>query len=173
MLHVIHCIQSGCILPGCMESTAFNHAAWNPLNSIGMHFTRLPWIHAFIPLHGLYCIQQDPLRDNAWNTLHSMTLPAIHCIQSGCILPGCMESTAFNPTAWNPLHSIGMHFTRLHGIHCIQSCCMNTTAFNHAAWNPLHSIGMLLAMLHKIHSIQLFCRTPMHSIMLHKLPRIQ
>ncbi|WP_251850122.1 hypothetical protein, partial [Atlantibacter hermannii] len=63
-------------------------------------------------------------------------LHKIHCIQSGCIGPRSMESTAFNHAAWNPLHSIGMHFTMLHGMHCIQSRCMESTAFN---WDPLHN----------------------------------
>ena len=76
MLHIIHCIQSGCFGPCCIKSTAFRRdalglAAWTPLDAIGIHLT---------PLHG------------------------IHCVQSGCILPCCMESTAFNDTAWNPLH---------------------------------------------------------------------
>ena len=122
-LYRIHCIQSGCILISCMESiqssrcmdsTAYSrdplcHNAWNPLHSIGMHFTRLPGIHAFITLHGL------------------------HCIQSGSIAPQCMEYSAFNDAPWNPLHSIRMLWAMLHKIHCIQSCCMESTAFNHAA----------------------------------------
>ena len=135
-LHGIHCVQSGCISPRCMEYTAFNHAAWNPGIQSGCIWPRCMDSTA----HNC-----DPLRHNEWNTLHSMTLHAIHCIQSGCILPGCMESTAFNPTAWNPLHSIGMHFTRLHG----------SAAFNHAAWTPLHSIT-----LHGIHCIQSGCILP-------------
>ena len=44
-LHGIHCIQSGCFGPCCIKSTAFNHAAWNPLYSIGMHFTTLQGLH--------------------------------------------------------------------------------------------------------------------------------
>ncbi|MFW2044459.1 hypothetical protein ACG9ZE_22825, partial [Acinetobacter sp. ULE_I053] len=74
-----------------MESTAFNQAAWNPLHSIGMHFTTL---------YGVYCIQSrcmeftafisDPLCQNAWNPLrsikiHCTTLHGIHCILSGSI----------------------------------------------------------------------------------------
>src|SRR5512139_2605710 len=105
MLHVIHCIQSGCILPGgmksmhssrCMESTAFN---------------------------------RDAFYQAAWNPLHSITLHGVHCIQSRC-----MESTAFNQdafyqaawnpcihhTAWTPLHTIGIHCPTMHGILCIQ-----------------------------------------------------
>ena len=116
---------------------------------------------------------RDPLRQNARNPLHSMTLHGIHCIQSGCFGACFMKSTAFNHAAWNPLHSIGLHCFTLHGIHCIQSgcilpgCmesmhssrCMDSTAYNrdplrHNAWNPLHSIRMLWAMLHKIHCIQ-------------------
>ncbi|MDD0451811.1 hypothetical protein PSZ91_23205, partial [Shigella sonnei] len=139
-----HCIQSGFIGPRCMESTAFNHAAWNPLHSIGFHF---------FTLHGIHCIQtrcmestafnrdqsdkisRDPLGHAAWNALPSIgmlwaMLHKIHCIQSGCIGPRSMESTAFNQAGWNPLHLIGMHFTMLHGIYCIQSRCMEFTAFN-------------------------------------------
>src|SRR5512134_3606471 len=85
-----------------MESTAFNHAAWNPLHSIGIHFTRL---------HGVHCIQsecmestafkRDALGHAAYNPLHSIgmhwaSLHGLHCIQSGSIAPKCMESTAFN-----------------------------------------------------------------------------
>ena len=136
-----------------MESSAFNDAAWNPLHSIGMFWAML---------HKIYCIQSgcigprcmnstaynlEPLRQNAWNTLHSTTLHGIHCIQSGCFGPCCI----------NPLHSI-----MLHGIHCIQSCCIKSTAFNrvpflHAAWNPLHSIGMHVPTLHGVHCIQAKC----------------
>ncbi|WP_309048997.1 hypothetical protein, partial [Escherichia coli] len=52
------CIQSGCFGPCCMESTAFNHAAWNPLHSIGMHFTTL---------HGIHCIQSRCMESTAFN----------------------------------------------------------------------------------------------------------
>ena len=124
---------------------------------------------------------RDPLRHNAWNPLHSMTLHGIHCIQSGCFGPCCIKSTAsimlhgiyciqscciiftafnsvpFLHTAWNTLHSI-----TLHGIHCIQSgcilpCCVVFTAFNHNAWNPLHSIGMHFTTLHGLHCNQSRC----------------
>ena len=149
-LHGIHCIQSGCFGPCCKKSTAFNHAAGihyiqsccrNLLHSIMLHkstaFIGVPFIHA------------------AWNQLHSITLHKVHCIQSGCIGPRFMESTACNHAAWSPLHSI-----TLHGIHCIQSgCilpgCMEYTAFNHAASISLHSIGIHCAMMHGIHCIQL------------------
>ena len=157
MLHVIHCIQSGCILPGCMESTAFNHAAWNPLHSIGMHFTRL---------HGIHCIQSRCMESTAfnhaaWNPLYSIrmhfnklhgihsviTLHGLRCIQSGSITPQCMESSAFNRdafykaawnpcihhTAWTPLHTIGIHCATMHWILCIQWCSMDSTAFNQDA----------------------------------------
>ena len=45
-LHRIHCIQSH-----CMESTPFNrdplgHTAWNPLHSLGIHFTTLHGNHS-------------------------------------------------------------------------------------------------------------------------------
>ena len=134
----MHCVQSGCIGPRCMDSTAFNHAAWNPLYSIRMHFNKLHGIHSVITLHGL------------------------RCIQLGSITPQCMESSAFNrdafyQAAWNPLHSI-----TLHGIHCIQSRCMESTAFNrdafyqaawnpcihHTAWTPLYKIGIHCATMH-------------------------
>ena len=184
MLHVIHCIQSGCFGPCCIKSTAFNHAARNPLHSIGMHFTRL---------HGIHCIQSRCMESTAfnhaaWNPLHSIrmhfnklhgihsviTLHGLRCIQSGSITPQCMESSAFNHAAWNPLHSIGMQFTTLNGVHCIQSCCMESPAFNldalgHAAkkstafnrdalglaaWTPLHTIGIHCTTMHGIFCIQ-------------------
>ena len=40
-LHGIHFIQSRYIAPLCIESTAFNHTAWNPLHSIGIHWATL------------------------------------------------------------------------------------------------------------------------------------
>ncbi|MFW1924298.1 hypothetical protein, partial [Acinetobacter geminorum] len=60
----------------------------------------------------------------AWNPLRSIgihlaMLHGIHCVQSGCILPCCMESTAFSDAAWNALPSIGMLWAMLHKIHCI------------------------------------------------------
>src|SRR5512136_1539857 len=119
-----------------MESTAFNHAAWNPLHSIRMHVPTL---------HGVHCIQskcmespafnRDALGHAAYNPLHSIgmhwaSLYGLQCIQSGSIAPQFTESS---------------HSLTLHVIHCIQSvcfvpCCMKSTAFNHASWNPLHSI---------------------------------
>ena len=165
-------VKSGSIAPQCMESSAFNDAAWNPLHSKGMVWAMFQKSTAFIHAAGIHCIQSCCIKSNAfnrvpflhtaWTSLHSITLHEIHCIRSGCILPRCMDYTAFNDAAWNPLHSIGMLWALLHKIHCIQSgCigprCMDSTAFNNTAWNPLHSIGMLLAMLHKIHCIQSCC----------------
>ena len=131
MLHVIHCIQSGCILPGCMESTTIHHAAWNPLHSIRMHFTRL---------HGVHCIQSHCMESTAFNRDAFYQAAWFRSIQS-C----CMDSTAFNHAAWIPRNSIGMHWALRHGLYCIQSCCINSPAFYrvpflHAALNPLHSI---------------------------------
>ena len=156
-----------------MESSAFNHTAWNPLHSIGINYTKLHGIHfiqsryiaplciestafnnaAWDPLHSIRYLwatlressafHRDPLHNAAWNIRHSI---GIHS-------PHCMESTAFNHAAWIPLHSLGMHFTTLHRIQCIQSCFMESTAFNrdplgHTARNPLHSLWMHFALLH-------------------------
>ncbi|WP_232339727.1 hypothetical protein, partial [Proteus mirabilis] len=80
-----------------MESTAFNHAAWNPLHSIGMLWAMLHNIHCiqsgFI---GPRCLESTAFNHAAWNPLHSIgfhffTLHGIHCIQTRC-----QESTAFN-----------------------------------------------------------------------------
>ena len=131
-----------------MEYTSFHHAAWNPLHLIGMFSAMLHIIHCIQSgCIGPHCMDstacnRDPLRHNAWNPLHSMTLHGIHCIQSGCFGPCCIKSTA----------SI-----MLHGIHCNQSCCIIFTAFNsvhflHTAWNTLHSIT-----LHGINCIQSGC----------------
>ena len=133
-LHVIHCYQSGCILPGFMECTAFNHAAWIPLLSI---MIQLPPRSTLLSFPSLFrastAFHRDPLRHNAWNPVHSMKLHGIHCIQSGCFGPGCITSSAFNHPEWSPMHTIGMQFTTLHGVHCIQSRCMESTAFNRDA----------------------------------------
>ena len=184
MLHGIHCTPSCCIKSTAFNRVPFLHTAGNTMHSIGMHFNTLHGLHccimdytAAIMLHIIHCIpsgciglrcmdsteyNRDPLRQNAWNTLHSLTLHGIHCIQSGCFGPCLINSTAFNDAAWNPPNLIGIHYTKLYRIHCIQSgCilphCMEFTAFNHAARNPLHSIRMLWAMLHKIHCIQSCC----------------
>ena len=137
MLHGIHCIQSCCIKSTAFNRVRFLHTAGNTMHSIGMHFNTL---------HGLHCCIMDYTA--------AIMLHIIHCIQSGCLGPHCMDSTAYNRdplrhNAWNPLHSM-----TLHGIHCIQSgcfgpCCIKSTAFNHAAWNPLHS-----TMLNKIPCIK-------------------
>ena len=115
-LHGMHCVQLGFILPCCMESTAFNDTAWNPLHQSG----------CFLP----FCMESTAFSDAAWNPLQSIgihwaSLHGIHCVLSRSIGPRCIESTAFNrdpfnPAAWNALRSIGIHFTMLHGIHCIQ-----------------------------------------------------
>src|SRR5512138_221683 len=107
-----------------MEYSAFNHASWNPLHSIGIHFTTL---------HGVHCIQsqcmestafnRDALGLAAWTPLHTIR---IHCATMLGIL-------AFIEASWNPLYSIGMLWAMLHKIHCIQSCFMESTALNHAA----------------------------------------
>ena len=129
--------------PCCIKSTAFNHAARDPLHSIGMHFTRLHGIHRIQSR----CMESTAFNHAAWNPLHSIrmhftrlpgihafiTLHGLHCIQSGSIAPHCMEYSAFNDAPWTPLHSIRMLWAMLHKIHCIQSCCMESTAFNHAA----------------------------------------
>ena len=106
-LHGIHCIHSGSISQRCMESTALNLDAWNPL---------LNWYQ---------------LHNSAGNPLHSIgiccsMLHGFHCMQPGYIAPRCMQSTAFtldvfHNAACNPLHSLFMYFTTLHGIQCIQS----------------------------------------------------
>ena len=140
-------------------SAAFNHAAWTPLHSI--------------TLHGIHCIQSGCFWPCCIKSTAFKYSAGIHCLQSCCIKSPAFNRVPFLHSAWNTLHSIMLH--GIHGIQtgCILPGCMESTAFNHAAWNPLHSSGMLLAMLHKIQCIQLFCRNPLHSIMLHKLPRIQ
>src|SRR5512136_1695317 len=95
-----------------MECTAFNHAAWNSLHSIGIHCTTM---------HGIHCVQsksitphcmestafsRDPLGHAAWNLLHSIMLHGIHCIQSCCIKSPAFNRVQFLHAAWNPLHSI-------------------------------------------------------------------
>ena len=139
-LHGLHCIQSGSIAPQCMDSSAFNDGAWNPLHAIWMLLAMLHKLHCIqsccrnllhsIMLHKSTAFIGVPFIHAAWNQLHSITLHKVHCILSGCIGPRFMEYTACNHAAWSPLHSIGMHFTRLHGIHCIQSRCMESTALN-------------------------------------------
>ena len=138
-----------------MESTAFNHAAWNPLHSIGIHWATLHGIHC---IHSgsisQRCMEYTALNLDAWNPLlnwyqlhnsagnplhsigiHCRMLHGFHCMQPGYIAPRCMQSTAFtldafHTAAWNPVHSI-----TLHGSHCIQSVsitpsCMESTSFN-------------------------------------------
>src|SRR5512147_531522 len=71
-LHGIHCIQSRSIGPCCMESTAFNDTAWNPLHQWG----------CILPC----CMESTAFSDAAWNPLqsigiHCATLQGNHCIQ--------------------------------------------------------------------------------------------
>ena len=148
-----------------MESSEFNDAAWNPLQSIGMLWAMVHKIHCMQSCCMEYtAFNRVPLLHAAWNPLHSITLHGIHCIQSGSISQCCIESTALNLDAWNPLlnwyllhnsagnplHSIGICCSMLHGFHCMQPGyiaprCMQSTAFtldvfHNAAWNPVHSI---------------------------------
>ena len=99
-LHGLHCIQLVSIALQCMESSAFNDAAWNPLHSIILHgihctpsccikstaFNRVPFLHTagntmhsigmhFNTLHGLHCCIMDYTA--------AIMLHIIHCIQSG------------------------------------------------------------------------------------------
>ena len=106
-LNGIHCIHSGSISQRCIDSTALNLDAWNPL---------LNWYQ---------------LHNSAGNPLHSIgiccsMLHGFHCMQPGYITPCCMQSSAFHLdplcyAAMNPLHSIGIHLAKLHVIHCIHS----------------------------------------------------
>src|SRR5512147_2886203 len=90
-----------------MGTFAFNDAAWNPLHSIGMHFTTL---------HGVHCIQSQWMESNAFNRdalghaaenpLHSIgmhwaSLHGLHCIQLVSIALQCMES--INPRTYSQL----------------------------------------------------------------------
>ena len=146
-----------------MESTAFNHAALNPLHSIGINFSKLHGIHCiqsgyFAPC----CMESTAFHHAAWDPLHSIVfhcaeLHGIHWIQShcmestafnwGCIVTRCMESPSFNHAVWNPMHSMGSIVHR----------CMEYTAFNHAACNPRHCIGFHCSTLHGIDCIQSCC----------------
>ena len=141
-----------------MEYTAFNHAAWNSLHSIGIHCTTMHGVHCVqlksIAPHCLEstAISRDPLGHAASNPLHSIgihlaTLHGILFVQSGCILPCCIESTAFSDAAWN--HCIQSGYF---GRRCIKSTSSNRDALGLTAWNLLHSI-----MLHGIHCIQSCC----------------
>ena len=148
MLHGIHGIQTGCILPGCMESTAFNHTAWTTLHSICMHFTTL---HVFHCIQS-QCMDSTAFSDAAWNQLHSIgihlaTLHGMHCttlLGSTVFQSGCMESHAFN----------GINCTSLHGIHCIQSCCMQSTAFTRAAFSQVATTAFDFCRVQSIHGLQ-------------------
>ncbi|WP_411132764.1 hypothetical protein, partial [Streptomyces sp. 030-HV] len=65
-----------------MESTAFKHAAWNPLHSIGMLWAMLDNIHCIQSgCIGPHCLESTAFNHAAWNPLHSIMLHKIHCIQ--------------------------------------------------------------------------------------------
>ena len=106
MLHKIQCIHSGCICPHCVVSTEYNrdplcHNAWSRLHSMMLHGIHcIQWgcfgprckkFTAFIHAAGIQCIQsccikytsfnRVPLLHSAWNTLNSITLHGIQCIQ--------------------------------------------------------------------------------------------
>ena len=92
MLHIIHCIQSGCFGPCCIKSTAFHrdafyHTAWSTLHSITMD--------------GIQCIQSG-------------------CFGPCCRKSTAFNRDALGLAAWTPLHSIGIHCAAMHGILCIQ-----------------------------------------------------
>ena len=131
----IQCIQSCCTVSTAFSRDVLGHAAENPLHYIGMLWAMLQKSTAFNHAEGIHCIQsccikstafiRVPFLPAAWITRHSITLHGILCIQSGLILPGCIESTAFNQyplhhTALNPLHSIEINWATLHRIHCIE-----------------------------------------------------
>ena len=87
MLHIIHCIQSGCFGPCCIKSTAFNRdalglAAWNKLHSIRLHGIHCIQWGCILPC----CMEFTAFNHNAWNPLHSIgmlwaMLHKIHFIQ--------------------------------------------------------------------------------------------
>ena len=112
----IHCIHSGSSSQCCIDSTALNLDAWNPLHSIGINFTMLQGIHCIQSGSIAACCMDstafnlDTLPHAACNPLHSL---GMHFT----LLHG---PSAFNHTAWNPLHSIGINYTKLHGIRFIQ-----------------------------------------------------
>ena len=99
-LHAIHCIHSGCISHCCMESSAFNHTAWNPcIQSVSITPSCMESTS----------FNRDTMHHSALNPLHSIMLHGIHSIQSGSIGPHCMDSTAFtrdpfHNAGWKPLH---------------------------------------------------------------------
>src|SRR5512139_3773356 len=79
---LIHLIKSGSIAPQCMESSAFNDAAWNPLHSIGMVWAMLHKIHCIqSECIGPLCMDSTALHLAAWTPLHYISLHGILCIQ--------------------------------------------------------------------------------------------
>ena len=98
-----------------IKSTAFNHASWNPLHSIGIRWATLHGIHGIHSVSIAACCMDstasnlNTLPHAACNPLHSMTMHGIDCI----------NRDAFNHAAWNPLHSLGIHLAMLHVMHCV------------------------------------------------------
>src|SRR5512136_2813505 len=81
-LHGIHCIQSGSISPRCMESSAFNDAAWNPLHSKGMVWAMLRKILCIQSgCIGPLCMDSTALHLAAWTPVHYISVHGILCIQ--------------------------------------------------------------------------------------------
>src|SRR5512145_3116809 len=74
-----------------MESSAFNHAAWNPLHSIGMQFTTL---------NGVHCIQSSCMESPAFNrdALGHAARPLSHQLHQLSMAP----SWHFRPTVATP-----------------------------------------------------------------------
>jgi len=58
-----------------MDSSAFNHPAWNPLHSIGINYTKLHGIH-FIQSRYIapLCMEYTAINIAAWNPLHSFAM---------------------------------------------------------------------------------------------------
>src|SRR5512145_3138439 len=119
-----------------MESTAFNHATWNPVHSIRIHWAMLHGRHCIQSRYNApLCIESTALKHAAWNPLNSIvfhwaTLHGIHGIQSGTIGPRCMEPTAFH---WDPLHHAAwniLHSSRIHLPKFMESTTFNQDAFH-------------------------------------------
>ena len=90
----IHCHQSGCFSPCCINSTAFNR------DTLGLTASTAEY-------------KRDPLCHNAWDLLHSLTLHGIHCIQSGCFGPCSMKK-------WNPIECRGIYAAWLNAVDILQ-----------------------------------------------------
>ena len=106
MLHILHCIQSGCIGPHCVNRTEYNrdplcHNAWSLLHCM--------------TLHGIHCIQSGCLGPCCKISTAFIHAAGIQCIQSCCIKYTSYNRVPLLHSAWNTLNSI-----TLHGIQCIQ-----------------------------------------------------